>query len=69
MEAKIYAINKIKNMKTLKIIIGAILGIASLVTIIQVASEESGAGLLGASIGFILLGGLSVWLIYSGIKK
>jgi len=56
-------------MKTLKIIVGAILGIASLETIIQVAGEENGAGLFGAFIGFILLGGLSVWLIYSGLKK
>jgi hypothetical protein len=56
-------------MKTFKIIIGAILGIASLVTIVQVAGEESGASLFGAFIGFVLLGGLSVWLIYSGLKK
>ena len=56
-------------MRILKIIVGAILGIASLATVIQVAGEESGAGLFGALIGFILLGGLSVWLIYSGLKK
>lgn len=55
-------------MQTVKIIIGVILGIAVLNVMISTLSTESGAGLAGAFTGFILIGGLSGWLIYSGIK-
>ncbi len=55
-------------MQIAKIISGSIIGLFSLFTMIQMAGEESGAGLIGAFIGFLLIGGLAVWLIYSGIK-
>lgn len=55
-------------MQTLKIIIGIILGIVTLNVMITMAGEESGAGLGGAVTGFIIIGGLSGWLIYSGVK-
>jgi flagellar motor component MotA len=56
-------------MQIAKIIIGAIIGLIGLFTMIQIAGEESGAGLAGAFIGVLLLGILAGWLIYSGIKE
>jgi len=55
-------------MQTVKIIIGAIIGLFALITMIQMAGEESGAGLAGAFTGFLLIGGLAGWLIFSGVK-
>lgn len=55
-------------MQTLKIIIGVILAIAVTNVMITTAGEEKGAGLAGAFTGFILIGGLAGWLIYSGIQ-
>jgi hypothetical protein len=56
-------------MKTLKVIIGAILGFCAIKVMVEMASEESGAELFGAFIGFLLIGGLAGWLIYSGLKS
>ena len=56
-------------MQAFKVILGLILGIAAIGTMIQMAGEEQGAGLGGAVTGFLLLGGISVWLIYSGTKS
>lgn len=55
-------------MQTAKIIIGAIIGFFALTTMIKMAGEESGAGLVGAFTGFVIIGGLAGWLIYSGVK-
>lgn len=55
-------------MQTAKIIIGGIIGFSALITMVQMAGEESGAGLAGAFTGFLLIGGLAGWLIYSGVK-
>ena len=55
-------------MQTAKIIIGAILGLFALKTMVQMAKEESGAGLVGAFIGFLIIGGIAGLLIYSGMK-
>jgi hypothetical protein len=55
-------------MQTAKIIIGAIIGFFALITMVQIAGEERGAGLAGAFTGFLLFGGLAGWLIYSGVK-
>ncbi len=55
-------------MQTAKIIIGIIIGFFALITLVQMAGEESGAGLGGVFTGFILIGGLAGWLIYSGVK-
>ena len=54
-------------MQTFKIILGVIIGFATLKTMIEMIGEESGAGLAGAFTGFLILGGLAGWLIYSGI--
>jgi len=51
-----------------KIIIGVIIGFFALMTMVQMAGEESGAGLMGAFIGFLIIGGLACWLIFSGLK-
>ncbi|MFV0418717.1 MAG: hypothetical protein ACK5KT_08315 [Dysgonomonas sp.] len=56
-------------MKIFKTIVGSIIGIASIVTLTQMIGEEQGGGLIGVFMGFLILGGLSGWLIYSGIKK
>jgi hypothetical protein len=56
-------------MRTFKIIIGIVLGLFSLITIVQVAGEESGAGLAGAITGFIIFEGIAIWLIYSATNK
>jgi len=56
-------------MKAVKIIVGLVIGIFSLVTFIQMAGQESGAGLNGAFFAFLIFGGLSAWLIYSGLKS
>lgn len=56
-------------MKYIKIIAGAVLCIASIVTLSSMLGEEHGAGLGGALTGFILLMGIGIWLIYSGAKK
>lgn len=55
-------------MNTVKIIVGAVLGFFSLITMVQMAGEERGAGLAGAFTGFLVFGGLAAWLISSGIK-
>jgi hypothetical protein len=55
-------------MQIIKIIIGIFIGICAIKVMVQMASEESGAGLLGAVIGFLIIGGLAGWLIYSGIN-
>lgn len=55
-------------MQPLKIIIGVILSIAVTNVMITTAGEERGAALAGAFTGFILIGGLAIWLIYSGIQ-
>jgi len=57
-------------MKTLKIVLGIILGIASVVTLSQLSGGEAqGAGLAGSLTGFALMAGLAGWLIYSGCKS
>lgn len=56
-------------MNTIKIILGIILALASISTLFQTLGEESGAGLGGALFGFVLISGLSLWLIITGIKK
>lgn len=57
-------------MKTFKIVIGIVLIIASLVTMSEVSgSDTQGAGLTGSITGFLLIGGLGIWLIYSGSKS
>ena len=55
-------------MKILKIVIGIILAIASISVMAGMANEESGAGLGGAITGFLIIGGLAAWLIYSGLS-
>jgi len=55
-------------MKILKIVIGIILAIASISVMAEMANEESGAGLGGAITGFLIIGGLAAWLIYSGLS-
>lgn len=50
-------------------ILGVILGIASVVTLIQMSGESRGEEFIGVLIGFLLLGGLAGWLIYSGTKS
>jgi len=55
-------------MQTFKIIFGIIIGISALNVTIIMSEEEKGAGLAGAFSGFLILGGLSAWLIYSGSK-
>lgn len=59
---------KIEIMQIFKIIIGLILGMASVLTMFSMLFEERGAGLVGGFIGFILVGGLALWLIISGIN-
>lgn len=56
-------------MQTFKVILGLILGVAAIVTMVQMAGEEKGAGLAGAFTGFLILGGIAGWLIYSGTKS
>ena len=56
-------------MQIVKIVIGSILGLSSLMAISEMVAEESGASLVGALIGFVLIGGFSAWLIYSGVNK
>ncbi|NDW09405.1 hypothetical protein [Dysgonomonas sp. 520] len=57
-------------MKTFKLILGVILAIASLVTLSQLSGGDAqGAGLAGSLTGFLLIGGLAAWLIYSGTKS
>lgn len=55
-------------MNTFKIIIGIILIIAAINVLITMAGDERGAGLAGAFTGFIIVGGLGGWSIYSGSK-
>ena len=55
-------------MQVLKIILGIIIGIAALITMVEAFGEERGAGLGGAFIGFLLIGGLAFWLIKSGME-
>jgi hypothetical protein len=55
-------------MQTVKIIFGAIIGFFALITMVQMANEESGAGLAGAFLGFLIIGGLAGLLIYNGVK-
>lgn len=60
-------------MKTVKIILGVILGITSFVTLIQMLSDDlkgaKASAYVGAFIGFLNFEGLSFWLITSGMKK
>lgn len=55
-------------MKALKIILGVILGLGAINAMIVMGGEESGAGLAGAVTGFVILGGIAGWLIYSGMN-
>lgn len=55
-------------MQTLKIILGAILGITGFSVFIEMVGEESGAGLFGAFTGFLIMEVIAGLLIYSGIK-
>lgn len=56
-------------MKQFKTILGIILILFGTITIIQMASEERGAGLFGAFTGYIIILGISIWLLYSANKK
>ena len=55
-------------MKTLKVLIGVVLALFSTITIFEMFSEESGAGLFGAISGYVLIMAIAVWLIYSALK-
>ncbi|APY09530.1 hypothetical protein BWZ20_15000 [Winogradskyella sp. J14-2] len=55
-------------MKNFKIILGIVLIVFGTITIIQMASEERGAGLGGALSGYVIILGISIWLIYSANK-
>lgn len=52
------------KMKTAKNIIASIILIFGTITIIQISSEESGAGLLGAFCGYAILFVISIWIFY-----
>ncbi|WP_164879130.1 hypothetical protein [Flavobacterium cerinum] len=56
-------------MKTFKIISGAILAIVAINVMITMAGEEQGAGLAGAVTGFIIIGSISAYLLYSGLNS
>ena len=55
-------------MQTFKIILGIVLAIAAINVMSTMAGEEQGAGLAGAFTGFLILGGIALWLIYTGIQ-
>ena len=56
-------------MKIFKIVIGIILIFFGTVTVIQMLNEERGAGLLGVFTGYAIILIISIWLIYSSVKK
>jgi ABC-type nickel/cobalt efflux system permease component RcnA len=56
-------------MKTIKILVGIVFAIAAVNVLITMANKEQGTGLAGAMSGFLILAGVSVWLLYSGIKS
>lgn len=56
-------------MKTFKIILGIVLAVAALNVLIAMMGEEHGAGLAGAFTGFVIIGSIAGWLIYSGLKS
>jgi hypothetical protein len=56
-------------MKTFKNIVAVVLILFGTITIIQMSSEESGSGFFGAFTGYIVIIGLSIWLLYSANKK
>ena len=56
-------------MKTFKTIIGIILILFGTITVIQMSSEERGAGLLGVFTGYAIILAISIWLLYSANKK
>ena len=55
-------------MKTIKVIIGIIIAFFSTKTIFEMYNEESGAGLFGAFLGYVIFMAIAIWLIYSGSK-
>lgn len=55
-------------MKIVKVIIGLVVGFFATITMFQMFSEESGAGLYGALTGYIIIMAICVWLVYSGSK-
>lgn len=56
-------------MNTIKIIIGAIVGISGFYALIEVIGEATSSAEMGGAItAFIVLGGIAGWLVYSGIK-
>lgn len=56
-------------MKTIKIIVGAFIGYGAIRSMLEMLQQDSGAYLFGGFISFLLLGSLSFWLIYSGLKN
>jgi hypothetical protein len=55
-------------MSTIKIISGIIIGFFAFVTLIQMVSEERGAGFVGGFFAFLLVADFSIWLIKSGLN-
>lgn len=56
-------------MKTVKVIIGLVVGFFATTTMFQMFSEESGAGLYGAVTGYVIIMAICIWLVYSGSKN
>lgn len=56
-------------MKTVKVIIGLVVGFFATTTMFQMFFEESGAGLFGAVTGYVIIMTICIWLVYSGLKS
>lgn len=56
-------------MKTVKVIIGLVVGFFATTTMFQMFFEESGAGLYGAVTGYVIIMTICIWLVYSGSKN
>ncbi len=52
-------------MRVVKFIFGILLGFFALVTMIQMGSEERGAGLIGALTGFVIVEIIAIYLVYN----
>ncbi|GAB2622556.1 hypothetical protein GCM10027035_17950 [Emticicia sediminis] len=66
----IFQTNKHILMKLFKLILGIVIGIFSLITLIQELGQgHQGAALMGTLTGFVIIGGISFLLIRSGLNE